>query len=113
MKEAQRAIGLGIAGGIVGTLLAALALWLIIVYTDAYNIAATDPHTDIVRWTLDTTMQRAVANGAGDITPPKQINEESLRVGARIYAQTCAHCDGAPGAEREAWTGHMRPQRRS
>ena len=110
MKEGKRGIGTGIAAGIAGTLLAALAIWLLTVYTGAYNVAATDPHADIVRWTLDTNMHHSVKGGASSLTPPEQVSEQALREGARIYAETCAHCHGAPGMEQESWAGNMRPE---
>lgn len=108
--EAKRGMGFGIALGVAGTLLAALAVWLLTVYTGAYNVAATDPHTDVVRWTLDTTMHRSVEDRSSDITPPEQVSGEALSTGATIYANTCAHCHGAPGVERPPWATNMRPQ---
>lgn len=106
----KKAMGLGMAIGMVATLLAALAVWLLTVYTGAYNVAATDPHADVVRWTFDTTMPRSVADRAADLTPPENIRKQSLREGAKIYAVTCAHCHGAPGTEHERWARNMRPQ---
>jgi mono/diheme cytochrome c family protein len=103
-------MGFGIAAGIGGTLAAVFAIWLTTVYTGAYNVAATDRHADLVRWTFDTTVHRSVKARASDIAPPERYSEESLRDGARIYARVCAHCHGAPGEEREPWAKNMRPQ---
>jgi hypothetical protein len=47
MREHPFAIG--IIGGIVGTLLVAVAVWLIVFYTGAHNVAASDQHPDAVR----------------------------------------------------------------
>lgn len=91
-------------------MLTAIAVWLLTVYTGAYNVAASDEHADIVHWTFQTTMLRSVANQAANLTPPEQISDLSLREGARIYAESCAHCHGAPGAEHARWAGNMRPQ---
>lgn len=104
------AMGFGIAIGVVATFLTALTVWLLTVYTGAYNVAATDPHADIVRWTFDSTMQRSVADRAANLTPPEQISQQSVREGARIYSETCAHCHGAPGKDHEPWAANMRPQ---
>lgn len=49
-------LAIGIAGGIVGTLLVGFAVWLTVAYTGVYNVAASDMHFDAVRWTFDTTM---------------------------------------------------------
>ena len=101
---------IGIIGGIVGTLLVAVAVWLTVVYTGAYNVAASDQHADAVRWTLDTTMHRSVANRAGDIEMPEEPSQELIAEGADLYADSCAHCHGAPGAEPAGWSRGMRPE---
>ena len=54
----------GIVFGVVAVLLVAIVAWITVTYTGAYNVAATDPHADAVRWTLDTTMHRSVAKRA-------------------------------------------------
>ena len=102
--------GIGIALGVVATVLLALAVWLIVVYTGVYNVAATDPHADVVRWTFDTTMHRSVRGRAEDIQEPEEVSAQSIAAGAKTYASTCAHCHGAPGAEREHWATNIRPQ---
>jgi mono/diheme cytochrome c family protein len=101
---------IGIIGGIVGTLLVALAVWVTVVYTGAYNVAASDQHADAVRWTLDTTMRRSVANRAGDVEMPEEPSEELIAKGAGLYAESCAHCHGAPGSEPAEWSRGMRPE---
>lgn len=103
-------IGLGIVIGISAMLLIAVAVWLFTVYTGGYNVAATDPHTNVVRWTFDTTMHRSIKDRASGLTPPERLSEETSRAGARIYAEACAHCHSAPGSEHEPWARHMRPQ---
>lgn len=45
---------IGIIVGIVGMLLVAVSVWMIVVYTRAYNVAASEQHADAVRWTLET-----------------------------------------------------------
>ena len=64
----SKTFGAGLLG-VLATLLAAVAVWLAVVYTGAYNVAASDPHLDAARWTLDTTMQRSVSRRAGDVPP--------------------------------------------
>lgn len=106
----KKAMGLGIVIGALAVLLTVLAAWLLTVYTGAYNVAATDSHADVVRWTFDTTMKRSVSDRAANLTPHEQTSEPMLREGARIYAESCAHCHGAPGEEHEPWAGNMRPE---
>jgi len=102
--------GAGLALGIVGTILVAIAVWLTVTYTGAYNIAASDQHADVVRWTLDTTMHRSVANRAGGVDLPESFSEEVIAAGAEHYAASCAHCHGTPGGEAAEWSRGMRPE---
>jgi mono/diheme cytochrome c family protein len=102
--------GAGIALGIVGAILVAIAIWLAVVYTGAYNVAASDQHADAVRWTLDTAMHQSVANRAGGVELPENVTEDLLAEGARHYAESCAHCHGAPGGEPAKWSQGMRPE---
>ena len=105
-----KTFGAGIAVAIVGTILAAVAVWLIVVYTGAYNVAASDRHADPVRWTLDTTMHRSVASRAGGVELPANPSQDLLAQGAGHYAQSCAHCHGAPGQDPAEWSRGMRPE---
>lgn len=102
--------GVGILLGIAGTILVGVAVWLIVVYTGAYNVAATDKHIDAVRWTLDTTMRRSVASRAEQITLPENPSEDLLAEGAGHFSESCAHCHGAPGQKPAEWSRGMRPE---
>ncbi|WP_299821787.1 cytochrome c [uncultured Jannaschia sp.] len=100
----------GIGLGVVGTLLVGVVVWLTVTYSGAYNVAATDPHADAVRWTLDTTMHRSVARRAGEVERPDSFSEELIAEGAGHYAGSCVHCHGAPGRDPSAWSRGMRPE---
>lgn len=100
----------GLLLGVGATVLVAVVAWLAVVYTGAYNIAATDAHADAVRWTFDTTMRRSVAKRAGDVSLPERFSEGQIAEGARHYAETCVHCHGAPGREPVKWSRGMRPE---
>lgn len=100
----------GIALGIGLTLLLAVAVWLGVAYGGLYDVAASRAHGDPVRWTLDTTMHRSVARQAGATRLPGSLPPERLAEGARLYAETCAQCHGAPGQEPARWSRGMRPE---
>lgn len=100
----------GLLLGIVLTLLVGAAAWLVVAYGGFYNVAASDPHADAVRWTLETTMRRSVSRQAGEVRMPVSVPQDVLEEGARRYAGTCAQCHGAPGEEAELWAEGMRPE---
>lgn len=102
--------GSGLALGIVGTILVAIAIWLTMAYTGAYNVAASDPHSDAVRWTLDTTMHRSIERRAGKVELPQTFPDALVAEGATHYAESCVHCHGAPGQEPTDWSRGMRPE---
>ena len=106
----KRPLAIEITGGVIGTLLAAVAVWLAVVYTGTYNVAASDQHFDAVRWTLDTTMRRSVASRAGGVTLPEDVSDDLLAQGAGHYAESCTHSHGKPGGEPAAWSRGMRTE---
>ena len=50
MAQSGKILLKGALAGIVGLLLLLLLVGLVVVYTGAYNVAATDEHTSVVRW---------------------------------------------------------------
>lgn len=100
----------GVGLGIVATLVVALIVWLTVAYTGAYNVAASEAHADAVRWTLETTMRNSVTSRAEDIDLPGTVPEDLVAEGAGHYADTCAHCHGAPGRDPADWSRGMRPE---
>lgn len=99
----------GVVVGAIAMLLLTIAVWLGVVYTGTYNVAATAAHADAVRWTFDTTMHRSVVNRAGGVALPDRFSEELIAEGAGHYAGSCVHCHGAPGQEPAGWSRGMRP----
>jgi mono/diheme cytochrome c family protein len=99
----------GVLLGFVLALLTTVAVGLIVVYTGAYNVAATDRHADVVRWAFDTTMHRSVERRAWDVGEPPPVDAAAAEQAAPFYDSTCAHCHGAPGLDRASWARNMRP----
>lgn len=78
---------------------------LLYMYSGAYNIAATDEHTGVVRWMLNTTQVQSVRSHAEDvegITLPS--DSAALQRGLQSFQEMCVICHGAPGVER-GWMG--------
>lgn len=100
----------GFVFGVIATLLVGLVIWLVAVYTGAYNVAATDPHADFMRWTLDTMMDRSVDRRSDDIDLPENVPENLVAAGAKHYSASCVYCHGAPGQEPTGWSRGMLPK---
>ncbi|MBX7271810.1 cytochrome c [Pseudomonas chloritidismutans] len=110
MRSNKKCIATGVAAGIAGTLLLGAIVGITVVYTGAYNVAATEDHQPLVRWALDTTMKSSVADGASSIKPPAQFSAKTVSEGGSAYQAMCQHCHGAPGVEKSEWARGMLPQ---
>lgn len=92
-------------------LLIAVVAVLVFIYSGLYDVSAQTPHTEPVRWAVDTTLRKSVERRARDIQPPADLGaQQRVQAGARTYASTCVHCHGAIGEEQPPMARHMNPQ---
>lgn len=108
-RPEKKSLGLGIAVGAGATVAAAAVVTLGVVYTGAYNVAATEEHSSLGHWAFDTTFRNSVQARAEGLSPPA-ITPQMLEAGAASYKSMCEHCHGGPGAERAGWASGMRPR---
>lgn len=73
---------------------------LVFMYSGAYNVAATQDHTAVVRWVLETTMENSVAERAGEVPEPPAADSAMLEHGFEHFRSMCVMCHGAPGIDR-------------
>lgn len=85
---------------IVLTLAVLVAGGLIYMYAGAYNVAATQEHTAVVRRILDSGQKRSVAVRAGRVPEAPPFDEPMVEHGFEHYRAMCVVCHGAPGVER-------------
>lgn len=107
MTQQEKSAGFG--AGVLATLLAFIAIALIVIYTGAYNVAATEDHTSLTRWAFETTMHNSVETRASDIQAPDSFSERSIAAGAAEYKAMCEHCHAGPGVDRAEWAKGMLP----
>jgi mono/diheme cytochrome c family protein len=110
MSERSKAFTKGVVTGVVGLLVVAAALAVTLVYTGAYNIAATEEHLSVTRWAFATTFSNSIERRSGDVVAPQRFTSAMVTAGAGKYGGTCVHCHAAPGVERGDWVDGMRPQ---
>lgn len=85
------AVALGVAIVVVG----------IAVYSGAYNVAADDPHSQVIYWLTSTVRARSIAARANNITIPADFSDpERITRGAAEYEEMCSDCHLAPGLEK-------------
>lgn len=98
----------GILIGAVATVALLAAAGLVVVLTGAYNVAATERHTALGAWVLNTNFVNSVQGHAGDVRAPA-LTPAMVSAGAGEYKSMCAHCHGGVGEGRAEWAKGMRP----
>lgn len=110
MDDRKKSAGLGVVAGTVAALALVAAVGLFVVYTGAYNVAATEEHASVTRWAFDTTFHNSVERRADGIVAPESVTSEMVAAGAESYKSMCEHCHAGPGVERSKWASGMRPR---
>ncbi|HEV7264749.1 MAG TPA: cytochrome c [Falsiroseomonas sp.] len=110
MDDRKRAAALGVVAGAFGVLAVAGVVGLTVVYSGAYNVAATEEHASFTRWAFDTTFHNSVERRAADVTAPSAVTPGMIAAGAQAYKSMCQHCHAGPGVERAVWVSGMRPR---
>jgi mono/diheme cytochrome c family protein len=72
---------------------------LAVMYTGAFNVAATWQDPAPVYWVIRTTLVNSVKTRAGGIAAPASFTNEQVRTGFRHYNETCVYCHGGPGKD--------------
>lgn len=96
--------------GFVAAFVLIAIIGLTVMYTGAYNVAASDPHARIARWILDSTFHNSVrARSEEEAVQPALIKTADLRTGFQEFQEYCVHCHGAPGVKPAEWVSGMTP----
>lgn len=110
MKDANSKAGIGFLWGVVSVMVVLGIGALIVVYSGAFNVAATQEHTALSRWALETSMQKSIERRAAGMKVPGVATQAMSEAGAGDYKAMCEHCHGGPGAERASWASGLRPR---
>ena len=85
---------------LVAMILVALAAGLLVIYSGAYNVAATEDHWDLTRWVLNTTQRHSVDERAEDVVGTVPQDSAEIQHGFEHFHAMCVQCHGAPGIDR-------------
>ncbi|MBX6375155.1 MAG: cytochrome c [Acetobacteraceae bacterium] len=96
--------------GFIVAILVLAAVGLAVVFTGAFNVAASVPHTGLETWVLSTTMRNSVRRHAEGIAVPASIGEDQVREGFAQYRQSCVYCHGGPGVDPADWAQGFTPE---
>src|SRR5271166_240027 len=99
---------------IVPILVAAFVVLLsgfVVIYAGLYDVAATEPHSPVTSWLLETARVRSInAHAAGIQAPPGLDDPAKVIIGVEHYAAHCAVCHGAPGVPKGDIARGLYPQ---
>lgn len=98
-----------LAGALVAMLVAAGA-WLGFVYSGFYDVAATEEHSSVVEWTLETISERSIARRADALPAPLPTDSAALLHGFEHYRAMCENCHGGVGVDRGEIGAGLYPQ---
>lgn len=89
-----------VAGITTVVVLAVLALGgLAFMYSGSYNVAATDGHTGLVQWALETTKDRSIGARSAAVSHPPLFDSALVVSGFDGFRGMCVECHGAPGVD--------------
>ncbi|MFZ3047072.1 MAG: hypothetical protein WA151_14260 [Desulfatirhabdiaceae bacterium] len=88
----------------------AVAALFIVIYSGAYNVAATAPHFESTVWILSTTMDHSVRQHASGVVVSEVFKTPDLAVGYKHYSEMCVFCHGAPGVQRSEMGDGLYPR---
>lgn len=92
------------------TLLLGMAVGLAVIFTGAYDVAATREHLGVTRWALHELTERSVARRAVPVTGAAPTDSAALAHGFEHFDGMCVSCHGAPGVERGEIGQGMNPE---
>ncbi len=98
MKRTLVTLGIFVALGVIAG--------CIIIFTGAYNVAATASEGYFTRWVMSTTMEHSVKRQSSKIDVPNLQDSALIRLGFEHYNEMCVTCHGSPlGGRSEAGLG--------
>jgi mono/diheme cytochrome c family protein len=68
-----------------------------VIYSGIVNVAADEPHSELVYWLLEETRETSIKKAAEDIKVPNLADPELLLSGGVDYNFMCASCHLKPG----------------
>ncbi|TWX70171.1 c-type cytochrome [Colwellia sp. C1TZA3] len=71
-----------------------------VIYSGIVNVAADEPHSDLVYWLLEATRENSITKAAENIKVPDLTDPELLLSGGVDYEFMCASCHLKPGQRK-------------
>ena len=79
------------------------------IWSGIYNVAADVPHWGVTFWILNQARSRSIAFHSLGVNPPPLNDKTLVHKAFPYFHETCRHCHGAPGHERNAFAQGLYP----
>lgn len=94
---------------IILTLLGLVLIFLIVIYSGAYNVSAMKQEPGIARWIFNTTKNNSIDTRINDIKVPDLNDLSKIREGFEHYNEMCVSCHDAPGKKKTELAQGLNP----
>lgn len=96
---------------LLGGLAALVVLGAVVIWSGAYNVAATAPHFELTKWFFATVRDQSIQVRADTISPPADFRARlDLKQAVRSFHDMCVGCHSAPGREASAVREGLNPK---
>ena len=95
---------------IIITLAILIGIFVIYIYSGAYNVSQLVQHTAITKWIVTTTMHHSINARDKNIKVPPMNDSAMIIEGFSVYNQTCSTCHGGPGIEPDELAKGLYPK---
>ena len=95
---------------VVITLIVLIGIFVIFIYSGAYNVSQLEHHNALTQWAINTTTEHSIDSRDGDIKAPPMNDTAMLQEGFSHYNEMCVTCHGGPGIEPDELAKGLYPE---
>ena len=95
---------------VIVTLLVLFGIFLIIIYSGAYNVSQLSHDNAVTMWAINTTREHSIESRDEDIKVPQLNDTAMLHEGFSHYDEMCVTCHGGPGIKPDEMTEGLYPK---
>ena len=92
------------------TIVVLIGLFVIFIYSGAYNVSQLVHHNPVTQWAINTTVVHSIDSRDKDIKVPGMNDTTMLQEGFSHYNEMCVTCHGGPGIQPDDLSKGLYPE---
>jgi len=92
------------------TIVVLIGLFVIFIYSGAYNVSQLVHHNPVTQWAINTTVGHSIDSRDKDIKVPPMNDTAMLQEGFSHYNEMCVTCHGGPGIQPDDLSKGLYPE---